>query len=285
MITKARVFILLSILLILSGCVFNKKENENIILQIAASDENVEVELKNSNYSQEFEVVEEPIVGTSLNEVVYKQAPDNSGVPWLASKVQDASDARVEVTLVHTYNQFDEKISTITLPGSKKMTDATGVIYEYGKHPTVGAIWHPYRVTRYGYDCAGCSVVPEDFSGTASGIKLGKDRVRQLDGSWKDGYTYGGYHVIATSPEIPLCTVVKVSDHPFSGGGIQAGTPFYAIVGDRGVSNGSIDLFAGTEKNLNVISQSSSPNGSSTRVEIVGFNSRVRTAHGLACGQ
>ncbi len=284
MITKARVAILLSTLLILSGCVFNKKENENIILQIAASDESRELTLKNSNYTQEYEVSEEAIVGTKLSGVVYKAASDNSGIPWLASKIQDASDARVEVTLVHTYNQFDEKISTITLPGSEKITDATGVIYEYGKNPSIGAVWFPNRVTRYGYDCAGCSVVPDDYSGTASGIKLGKDRVRQLDGSWKNGLTYNGYHIIATSTAIPLCTVVKVSNHPFSGGGISAGVPFYAIVGDRGVGGSSIDLFAGTETNLNVISQSTSPTGSNTKVEIVGFNSRIRTSNGLTCG-
>ena len=45
--------------------------------------------------------------------------------------------------------------------------------------------------------------------------------------------------------------------------------PFYAIVGNRGVSGSNIDLFAGSEKSLNVISQRGNPAGSNTRVEII----------------
>lgn len=271
MITKTRVVLLLSVLLFLSGCVFNKKD-ENIVLQIAASDV-VKKDYKSNSqtqYTQVYETKEEPILGTKINQVIYKDPSHSNGISWLAAKVQDAKDARQEVELIHTYNQFNEKIATITVPGSTRITDAQPTIYEYGAYVQSGAVYNPYRVTRYGYDCGGCSVRPvEDFSGTASGIKLGADRVLQPNGEWQQGYTYDGYHIVATSTAIPLFSILKISNHPFSGGGITAGQPFYAIVGDRGVGGSNLDLFAGTETNLNAISQNGSPSGSSTRVEII----------------
>lgn len=270
MILKKRVIFFLSALLFLSGCAFNQTE-ENIVLQIAASD-SVKKEVKNNNqsqYQQVYETKEEEIAGTRINKVVYKEAEGNNGISWLAAKIQDAQNARQEVELIHTVDQFGEKISTITVPGSKKLTPAQPTIYQYGAQLQVGAVYSPGFTTRYGYDCGGCSVTADDFSGTASGIKLGADRVRQANGQWKDGYTYEGYHIVATSSAIPLFSILKISNHPFSGGGITAGQPFYAIVGDRGVSGSSIDLFAGSEKNLNVISQSRSPRNSNMRVEIV----------------
>ena len=270
MILKKRVVFLLSTLLFLSGCVFNQTE-ENIVLQIAASDV-VKKETKSNNqtqYTQVYEIVEEEILGTKINEVVYTKSKNSNGISWLAAKVQDAKDASQEVELIHTYNQFNEKIATITNPGSKKITEAQPTIYEYGAKMQKGAIFNPYRVTRYGYDCGGCTVRDGDFSGTASGILAGKDRVMQANGEWKQGLTYEGYHIIATSSAIPLFSIVKISNHPFSGGGIIAGQPFYAIVGNRGVGGSNIDLFAGTEKNLNVISQKGSPANSNTTVEII----------------
>lgn len=270
MILKKRVVLLLSTLLFLSGCVFNQTE-ENIVLQIAASD-TVEEELRNNNqsqYKQVYETKEEDILGTKINDVVYRNASNADGYSWIAAKVQDAKDARQEVKLIHTYNQFDEKIATIEVPGSKKLTDPQPTIYEYGTYAQVGAVYNPYRVTRYGYDCGGCSVRADDFSKTASGIDVGYNRVRQANGEWQEGLTYEGYHVIATSKAIPLFSIVKISNHPFSGGGITGGEAFYAIVGDRGVGGSNLDLFAGSETNLNKISQVGSPATSNTKVEIV----------------
>ncbi len=270
MITKTRVLLLLSALLFLSGCVFNKKE-ENIVLQIAASDV-VKKEYKSNSqtqYRQVYETKEEPILGTKINKVVYRDATNSNGISWLAAKVQDAKDASQEVELIHTYNQFDEKIATITVPGSTKLTDAQPTIYEYGAKMQVGAVYNPGFVTRYGYDCGGCTIAADGSSGTASGMRVTADSVRQSNGEWKQGYTYDGYHIVATSPSIPLFSILKISNHQFSGGGIVAGQPFYAIVGNRGVSGSSLDLFAGTETNLNIISQNGSPRSGTTKVEII----------------
>ena len=268
---RRRVILLLSTLLVLTGCVFDETKTENIILQVSSSNDSRAVELKQSNYRQETEYVEEPMIGTKLNNEIYLESQNSQGISWLATKVQDATDAVRSAKVVHTYNLFDEKISTVVVPGTEEITPATGVVYEYGKNAQVGAFWNPRVVTRYGYDCGGCSVNEEGFSGTASGIKTSGTQVRQANGTWKDGYTYEGYYIIATSKAIPLGTVVRISDHPFSGGGIVAGQPFNAIVGNRGVSGSSIDLFAGTETNLNVISQSGSPSRSNTKVEIISF--------------
>ena len=123
MILKKRVVFLLSTLLFLSGCVFNQTE-ENIVLQIAASDV-VKKETKSNNqtqYTQVYEIVEEEILGTKINQTVYTKSKKSNGISWLAAKVQDAKDARQEVELIHTYNQFNEKLATITNLGSKTIT-------------------------------------------------------------------------------------------------------------------------------------------------------------------
>lgn len=276
MILKKRVVLaILSLLLILTGCVFTETKDQKIILQVASNDELPEVSVKQANYTQEYEVVENSIIGTAKAGREYRNSRSSNGIPWLAAKVQEATDAKREVKLIHTYNQFKEKISTIEVPNSEKITEPTGTVYEYGSKPQVGAIWSPNRVTRYGYDCGGCTVNSEGFSGTASGMKMNADSVRQADGTWTKGLTYGGMHVIATSKSIPLCTVVKISNHPFSGGGITANEPFTAIVGNRGVTGSNIDLFAGTETNLNVVNQKGSPATSNTQIEIIGFKTFV----------
>ena len=134
-----------------------------------------------------------------------------------------------------------------------------------------GSAYYPGFITRYGYDCVGCRISAGDYSSTASGILVGADRVRQANGQWLSGYTYEGYHIVATSRAIPLFSILKISNHQFSGGGIVAGQPFYAIVGDRGVSGDTLDLFVGTQRNLNVISQSGSPRAGKTLVEVVRY--------------
>ena len=135
----------------------------------------------------------------------------------------------------------------------------------------LGSVYSPSRVTRYGFDCAGCRVSSGGYSKTAGGILISGDKVRQANGEWQTGLTYGGYHIVATSRSIPMFSILKISDHPFSGQGITAGQPFYAIVGDRGVGGTSLDLFVGTQSNINAITQRGNPSRSNTKVEIVRF--------------
>lgn len=139
------------------------------------------------------------------------------------------------------------------------------------KKPVIkeGLIYRPSLVTRYGYDCRGCRVNDAGYSSTAAGIHICGDKVKQAHGEWLNGLTYEGYYIVATSKSIPMFSILKISEHPFSGSGIISGQPFYAIVGDRGVGGTTLDLFIGTEKDMNKIVQKGNPKSMQTKVEIV----------------
>lgn len=105
------------------------------------------------------------------------------------------------------------------------------------------------KITTYGVDCYGC-YNENGFGGTAGGIKVSTDAVKQSDGTWKQGITYDGYYIVATNQSIPFGTIVEVSNHGYLGYGLQPGVPFQAIVMDRGAMGvNHIDLFVGSEKN------------------------------------
>lgn len=272
MIAKKRVILLLSLLLVLSGCVF-KEDETNIVLPVLALGELDEQVLTQANFRQEYTEVDEPIIGTKTNKIEYTES--GQGIPWLVKKVSDSKEARRQYTQLDTYNQFDELISSTVIPSSEKLIEPTPNIYEYGQPLEVGVEYAPRRVTRYGYDCGGCSVTAEDFSGSASGVKFGNNRVRQFDGTWQEGITYGGLYVLATSPSIPFCTVVEISNHPFNGGGLTKGVPFQAIVLNRGVSGSDIDLFIGSESQR-VVTQAGSTIGTGTKIKVIGSKQYVR---------
>lgn len=110
------------------------------------------------------------------------------------------------------------------------------------------------RITRYGVNCYGCNISADGRGSTASGVGVGLDSVRQSDGTWQQGITYDGYYIVATSSDIPLFSIIEISDHTVSGMGIEPGVPFQAIVLDRGgaIQGSKIDLFVGTENNMPV---------------------------------
>ena len=112
----------------------------------------------------------------------------------------------------------------------------------------------PVRLTRYGYDCIGCNVNSQGYSHTALGVAFNADSVRQNDGTWLKGYTYHGYYVFAANKKYPFCTTFLLYDHPYSGSGVVQGQPIKGIVLDRGsLPEDLIDLFVGSEHNLNTI--------------------------------
>ena len=73
--------------------------------------------------------------------------------------------------------------------------------------------------------------------------------VQMPDGSWQPGIRYGNYYIVAADPSIPLCSILKISDHGLSGSGITPDQPYYAIVLDRGgaIQGNHIDLYIGSE--------------------------------------
>ena len=110
------------------------------------------------------------------------------------------------------------------------------------------------RVTRYGVDCYGCNIDGNGRGATASGVGVGIDEVRQKDGTWQKGITYEGYYVVATESDLPFYSIIEITNHSFSGMGLQPGVPFKAIVLDRGgdITDTKIDLFVGRETNMPV---------------------------------
>lgn len=104
------------------------------------------------------------------------------------------------------------------------------------------------RITTYGVDCFGC-YSSNGYGGTASGVKLHENMVRQSDGTWLDGITYDGYYIVATNRGIPMGSIIEVSNHGFNGLGLQEGVTFRAMVLDRGaMGENHLDLFVGSER-------------------------------------
>lgn len=105
------------------------------------------------------------------------------------------------------------------------------------------------RITTYGLDCIGCQSV-DGRGGTAMGVQLDLNLGVMLpDGSWQPGVKYGDYYIIAADKSVPMCSIVKISDHGFSGSDITPDQPFYAMVLDRGggISGSHLDLYTGSQ--------------------------------------
>ena len=105
------------------------------------------------------------------------------------------------------------------------------------------------KITTYGVDCYGCGG-ESGRGGTSLGVALELNLgVQMPDGSWQPGIKYGKYYIVAADPSIPLCSILKISDHGLSGSGILPDQPYYAIVLDRGgaIQGNHIDLYIGSE--------------------------------------
>ena len=125
-------------------------------------------------------------------------------------------------------------------------------------------------ITKYGFDCTGCGIGLDGAAGTSAGIRLNGTSIRQSNGTWLDGITYDGYYVVAADKAFPNCTILEISNHTFNGMGLTAGVPFKALVVDRGgaITTNKLDLFVGSEKNINVVTNKRTSN---TKVTVVGF--------------
>lgn len=135
------------------------------------------------------------------------------------------------------------------------------------------------RLTRYGYDCAGCNINSQGYSHSALGVAFNANAIRQNDGTWLNGYTYHGYYVFAANSKYPFCTTFLLYDHPFSGSGIVQGQPIKGIVLDRGsLPEDLLDLFVGSEYNLNTVQNV----GSKRTARMVLTNEATRSGKGCA---
>lgn len=112
------------------------------------------------------------------------------------------------------------------------------------------------RITTYGVDCHGCKT-SNGRGGTAMGVALDLNMgVQMPDGSWQPGIMYGNYYIIAADPSIPMCSIVKISNHGLSGSGIIPDQPYFGIVLDRGgaIRGGHLDLYIGSEQSRAIFS-------------------------------
>ncbi len=169
------------------------------------------------------------------------------GYDWVINKVSDPQPGYIVETYRLIYDDRGNLISKTLLSDETIIQEAVPAIYSNGQKLEPGAYYVSSRSTAYGVDCELCSGRDTGIGSTASGVRVSTTAVLQDDGEWLDGITYEGYYIIATSQSIPLCTVVEIKDHSYSGYGLTPGEPFEAIVLDRGVGGTAIDLFAGSE--------------------------------------
>ena len=108
--------------------------------------------------------------------------------------------------------------TTNTTKSTKKVVKTTKTT-ETTKHGT-------YKLTHYGWDCKGCG------GNTASGYNV-KNTIYYND------KTYGKLRIVAMNSSMPLYSVIRIKNYD--------GYNIYAIVLDRGVGSGVIDLLVENE--------------------------------------
>ncbi len=173
-----------------------------------------------------------------------------SGLSWIINKVSDGTP-QTSVEEYHIVKDTEGNIVSKTLNiESTADYDAQPVVYQYGGSVQEGSYFYP-KMTTYGVDCVGCGGETTGTGGTAGGIKLSVSQgVLQPNGTWRSGIQYGGYYLLAADKNLPMCSILEISDHGYSGAGLVPGVPFKAMVVDRGggVNGAHLDLYGGSEK-------------------------------------
>ena len=237
---KHRIFGLFMTVVALCGCTSSVGVNPTLILK----------KTTNQNINHDFQVVMETVLTVSdkMPETEYVAYDGNDGISWIASYVEGEPETIREDFFV-TYDEQGNMISRTPVLGSKTVIPAVAPKMQFGGHVTVGSEFYP-KFTTYGVDCDGCYMSEDGIGGTSVGVSIGLHSVRQPNGVMQDGITYAGYYVVAADPSIPLCSILTVYDHGFSGEGLEIGVPFKAIVLDRGgaIKGARLDLFKGSEE-------------------------------------
>lgn len=203
----------------------------------------------------------EPILTTEIQRIekVLAQAPEDTvfdseasgdGLPWIISVTQEATPT-IEIQEYEIVTDQDGNVvSKKYLEDNYQYNEGTPEIASYGGQVAVGSYFYP-KTTTYGVDCSGCNGETTGTGGTSLGIKLDIQKgVRQSNGSFQPGITYNGYYIVAADKNIPLGSILEISEHSYSGAGLTPGVPFKAIVADRGggVNGAHLDIYIGSEK-------------------------------------
>ncbi len=197
-------------------------------------------------------IVETKEIGTMPAMIYADYEEGMDGIYWIASYVEGKLATVTQEYMVTTDSDGNEIAKTPVI-GSRVETEAIPPKMQFGGSVSVGSEFYPTMLT-YGVDCVGCNMWGEGFGGTSAGITVGLHSVRQPNGAMKDGITYGGYYIVAADPSIPLCSILSISNHGFSGEGLSPDVPFKAIVLDRGggIRGNVLDLFKGSQSNYNI---------------------------------
>ncbi len=269
---------LIVILLILSliGCT-NRKENDKVIFQTLSNQILTSGSLLSTVEPFSFEIVVEETV-LAKQKTIYRDPTDtSSGLYWVANKTSNGSPKKELNYYRLTYDMFGNLLSKTLIPESTEIVEAQPTVYEYYGEPELGAVFFPTNIWRYGSDCGGCYPDGNGNANTSSGISFNTTSVRQADGTWKEGITYEGYYMVASTTKLPICSIIEISNHTFSGMGLEPGVPFKAIIADRGVPQNTLDLFVGSEKRLNVVRMIGKQN---PKVTIIGFGTKTTNSNG-----
>lgn len=257
-------------LALLSGCAISADTNTSLVYPSFDTQINkIEPKPYKTEIEEERVELEEPWVETQNGQ---HNVP--GGAEFITDKVSEGKQGHAIKKFAVSYNINGEKLTRVELEDEIDVTPTTPTIYANGQKARPGSTFTSSRMTRYGYDCYGCNNANERGN-TSAGIQIGNNEVRQKDGSWKQGITYEGYYIIATSSAIPLCTVVEVSNHTINGYGLEAGKPFKAIVLDRGgaIQGSKTDLFIGSESDPTVYMGRKYP----VDIKVMEMNSRTKT--------
>jgi len=269
---KLNRIIIVFLVISLSACTSTVKQKENIVLQTVSTED---VALTSQSSFLMKEVVERTIIAKQTS-VVKPADASRTGIPWLISKVSAGTPKTQTTTYRITYDSAGAVLSKVAVPDTTTIQPSSPAIYMYGAKPQKGAYFKP-GMSRYGADCGGCYVGTDGTSGTASGIMLSTTGVRQSNGTWNSGITYNGYYLVATSSSMPMCTIMEITDHSYSGMGLRPDVPFKVLVVDRGVSGSMLDLFVGSEHNLSVVRLTGPQSPTAT---IIGFAKLTRNSLG-----
>jgi hypothetical protein len=240
--------IIVFLVITLSACVSGLKSKKDIVLQTLSTD-NLALTAQSA---YRLENVEESTILAKQSTVVKPADATRTGISWLISKISAGSPKTQTTTFRVTYDSKGTVLSKVAVPETTVVKAAAPTIYMYGAKIQKGAYFNA-GFARYGADCGGCYIAPDLTSGTASGIKLSTTAVRQSNGAWKPGITFNGYYLVASTNLIPMCTIMEITNHKYSGMGLKPGVPFKVLVIDRGVSGSLLDLFVGSEKYLNAV--------------------------------
>ena len=263
---KTKKALFAGVILFLAACT-QTTESTHVVLQIADEQAIFSAAIV-SPFTFE-ESVETTYDTKPIKTVLNPMDNKRTGYPWLISKVSDGSVGYTETRYRSTYDSEGNLLSKEYIPNSETFTEGKPTIYQYGAAAKKGAYFMARSITKYGFDCVGCGIGLDGAAGTSAGIRLNGTSIRQSNGTWLDGITYDGYYVVAADKAFPNCTILEISDHTFNGMGLTAGVPFLALVVDRGgaITTNKLDLFVGSENNINVVTNKRTAN---SKVTVVG---------------